>query len=141
MLYDIVIPRAFCTDHMERDLDIPTDGAWQSRGYKCSLTVDQLGDLLSDATLYSDCGGPGWDSGACYRGLGISARATVKRCEETLVKTGPPAGPDLPRYGYDEEGISYVQDDWGKYLRAEHRRLTRKVDADTVYLSLSDIGL
>jgi hypothetical protein len=87
----------------------------QSRGYKCRLNEDQLGDLLSDAVLYSDCGGGVWDTGPYYLGLGRSARATVKRCEAALIKHGPPKGPDKP----DEQGV----DDWGKYLREQHAML------------------
>jgi hypothetical protein len=134
MMYDIVIPPAFCTDHSERDGDIPSGGVMQSRGYKCRLNEDQLGDLLSDAVLYSDCGGGVWDTGPYYLGLGRSARATVKRCEAALIKHGPPEGPDLPSHGYDDDGVYGPLNDWGKYLREQHAMLYADMTWKKIYI-------
>jgi hypothetical protein len=79
-LYEIVVPRTFWQDHMQRcddlgDLEENTISC-TARGALVHVTMDQIRDLATDASYYVECGD---DMGREYFGLISSARATLKR--------------------------------------------------------------
>ena len=92
--YIIDIPKAFATDHEERDLPTGEKVKALARTIRYRCTAPELREWLSDAEYYSDCAGQGWDMGPYGLGLQSSARGTVKRLadlmtEQNISRIGP----------------------------------------------------
>jgi len=86
--YLIDVPKAFATDHEERDLPTGEKVKALARTVRYRCTASELQEWLSDAEYYSGCAGQGWDMGRSGLGLQSSARGTVKRIDDLMIEQG-----------------------------------------------------
>ena len=86
--FTLDVPPVFAVDHAERDLPtgIAVGGPGKFHRYLC--TEAELREWLSDARLYSDCAGFGWDMGPGAIGMQSSAQATARRVTSLMETEG-----------------------------------------------------
>ena len=74
------LPRLFYEDHKDRELPSGSPKKWLAREVDVELTKEEYDEVLDDARHYADPANGYAAEG--YRGLVMSARATVKRLEQ-----------------------------------------------------------